>query len=374
VSFAGKRVGVIGTGATGVQVITEIAKDVGHLVVFQRTPGYAAPLRNTPIDAETQTKLKENYADIFDTCRNSIYGFVHDHDSRSALDVADEERLATYEELYTKRGFAKLYGNFRDILSNQQVNDEFSDFLKAKIRERVTDPGVAEQLIPMNHGFGARRPPFESGYYEVFNQPNVELANVRESPIEQITATGIRTAAREYDLDMIVIATGFDLMTGSLFRIDWTGQEGRQLEDHWSAGPRTYMNMQVAGFPNMFLVMGAGLGNWTRAAEQNVEWVTECIRYMQEHGYDRVSTSTEAENGWIKTVWDLMKDTPASKLEREYHFGTNIPGKPKAFYGGYPGGFAKFRQICDSVVASDYEGFVFSQSDQPSGTPEFTAT
>ena len=239
--FRSKRVGVIGTGATGVQLITEIAKQVAHLTVFQRTANYCAPLRNAPIDPETQRKIKASYPEIFRKCRASSAGFIHDFDRRSALEVPPEERLAFYEKLWSEPGFGKWLGNFYDIMTNKEANDTFSEFVRNKIRERVKDPAVAEKLVPRDHPLGTKRVPLESGYYEVYNQDNVLLVDLHETPIERITPKGIMTSAAEYELDMIIFATGFDAVTGAFKRIDIRGVDGQALKDKWGDGPRTYL-------------------------------------------------------------------------------------------------------------------------------------
>src|SRR6266567_1399426 len=256
VSFAGKRVAVIGTGATAVQAITEIAKTVGHLTVFQRTPNWCAPLHNRPIDAATQARIKATYPEIFARCRESFGCFIHDADPRNALEVGPEEREAFFEKLYGEPGFGIWMGNFRDVLIDQDANATITEFMRRKIRQRIKDPKLAEKLIPTNHGFGTRRVPLESGYYEVFNQPNVRLVDVRETPIERITPAGVKTSDSEHEVDMIIYATGFDAITGAFDRIDIRGRGGRRLRDKWAEGPRTYLGLQVEGFPNLFTLVG----------------------------------------------------------------------------------------------------------------------
>src|SRR5262245_2122278 len=232
VSFEGKRVAVIGTGATGVQAITEIAKAVGHLTVFQRTPNWCAPLRNSRIDADTQAKIKASYQEIFARCRDSFGCFIHAADPRNALEVSAEEREAFYEKLYGEPGFGIWMGNFRDVLIDRMANDTITEFMRRKIRERVRDPALAEKLIPTNHGFGTRRAPLANGYYEVYNQPNVRLVDLRETPIERITSTGIKTSDADHQFDMIIYATGFDAIAGAFDRIDIRGRGGlRRTEE-----------------------------------------------------------------------------------------------------------------------------------------------
>ncbi len=365
VSFEGKRVAVIGTGATGVQAITEIAKTVGHLTVFQRTPNWCAPLHNSRIDAEAQARIKANYPEIFARCRDSFGCFIHAADPRNALEVSPEEREAFYEKLYGEPGFGIWMGNFRDILIDKAANDTISDFMRRKIRARVHDPALAEKLIPTNHGFGTRRVPLESGYYEVYNQPNVRLVDLRETPIERITADGIKTSDAEHRFDMIVYATGFDAITGAFDRIDIGGRGGLRLKDKWADGPRTYLGLQVAGFPNMLTLVGphnaATFCNIPRCIEQNVDWVTGLLRHMGEKGYTRVEASEAAEAAWTQHVHEsaarlllLEVDSWMTGINR------NVAGRQKRTFMAYAGGAPKYREKCDEVAARGYEGFVLA--------------
>ena len=276
---------MIGTGATGVQTIQEVAKTVGQLTVFQRTPNWCAPLHNGQIDEETQRRIKAGYPEIFARCRETFACFLHTPDPRGTFEVTPEEREAFFEKLYAERGFGIWQGNFRDILTDRAANAAVSDFVAGKIRQRVKDQAVAEKLIPKNHGFGTRRVPLETKYYEVYNQPNVRLVDITETPIERITPNGIKTSDAEYEFDIIIYATGFDAITGSFDRIDIRGLDGRKLKDKWADGPQTFLGVQVEGFPNMFMLMGphTALGNIPRSIEYNVDWVTGLIRYMREH-------------------------------------------------------------------------------------------
>ena len=249
VDFAGKRVAVIGTGATGIQTIQTIAGQVGHLTVFQRTANWAAPLHNGKIDAETQAKIKAGYPEIFARCQETFACFMHTPDPRGAFEVSDEEREANYERLYGERGFGIWVGNFNDILTDRKANATISDFVARKIRERVKNQAVAEKLIPKNHGFGTRRLPLETFYYEVYNQDNVELVDIKETPIERITPEGIKTSEKEYEFDIIIYATGFDAITGSFDKIDFRGAGGARLKDKWKSGPETYLGIMVHEFP-----------------------------------------------------------------------------------------------------------------------------
>jgi cation diffusion facilitator CzcD-associated flavoprotein CzcO len=360
VELAGKRVGVIGTGATAVQLITEIAKEVGHLTVFQRTANYCAPLRNGPIDPETQAKIKASYPEIFKRTRETFAGFIHDFDPRSVFDVTPEERQARFEELWAQPGFSKWLGNFKDIMGNKAANELFAEFVRNKIRERVKDPVIAEKLVPKNHPFGTKRVPLESGYYEQFNRPNVLLVDLRESPIERITPKGVKTKDAEYELDVIIYATGFDAVTGTLTRIDIRGEGGLSLKDKWADGPRTYLGIQTVGFPNLFTLVGPHNGatfcNMPRCIEQNVEWVTDCIRYLREKGLKRMVPSPAAEQAWTEHVNEMAEGTLLSEAD-SWFFGANIPGKKRTVLM-YLGGSLTYRKKVDEVAAKDYEGFV----------------
>jgi len=365
VSFEGKRVAVIGTGATGVQTITEVAKTVGHLTVFQRTPNWCAPLHNSPITPEEQAKIKATYPEIFARCRDTFGCFFHAADPRNALDVSPEEREAFYEALYNGPGFGIWMGNFRDVLTDKAANDTITEFVTRKIRQRVKDPALAEKLIPTNHGFGTRRVPLESGYYEVFNQDNVQLVDLRETPIERISATGIVTSATEYEFDMIIYATGFDAITGAFDRIDIRGRDGQRLKDKWADGAHTYLGLQVAGFPNMLTLVGphnaATFCNIPRCIEQNVDWVTDLLRYMKEKGLNRVEATAAAEEAWTEHVHEAASKLLASRID-SWMTGVNrnVPGRQTRTFMAYAGGAPKYRETCDQVAANGYEGFVLA--------------
>ncbi len=362
VDFAGKRVGVIGTGATGVQVIQEVAKTAAHLTVFQRTPNYCAPLGNRPIDEMTQRQIKATYPQIFERCRESHGAFLHASDPRAALEVTPEEREAFWEKLYAEPGFGIWLGNFSDILVDQKANDLISEFMRRKIRERVDDPAVAELLVPKDHGFGTRRVPMETRYYEVYNQENVHLVDVREVPIERITPRGVKTANAEYELDILIYATGFDAITGSFDRIEIRGEGGRKLKAKWADGPRTYLGIQTVGFPNLLTLVGphnaATFCNIPRCIEQNVEWVTDLLRYMRDKGHERIAPTEAAENEWTKHVYDIAALSLLSKTDSWFMgVNQNLPDKKRTFLA-YAGGSPAYRAKCDEVAANGYEGFV----------------
>jgi cation diffusion facilitator CzcD-associated flavoprotein CzcO len=255
-SLQGKRVGIIGTGATAIQTIQAIAGSVGSLTVFQRTPNWTAPLRNSKITKEEMQTIREQYPEIFRKCHESFAGFVHAGDASKLSSIPIEERIAQWESLYELPGFAKVLSVSSDIFTDKEANKLYSDFHAAKIRARINDPAVAEKLIPKNHGFGTRRVPLESGYYEVFNRPNTRLVDLQETPIECVTERGIRTSDQEHDLDIIVYATGFDAITGSFNAVDIRGRNDKPLKDIWANGIRTFLGLTVRDFPNMFMIMG----------------------------------------------------------------------------------------------------------------------
>jgi cation diffusion facilitator CzcD-associated flavoprotein CzcO len=354
--LAGKRVGVIGTGATGVQLITEIAKEVGHLTVFQRTANYCAPLRNRPINPETQRKIKANYPVIFKKCNETAGSFMHDFDRRSALSVSPEERLEQYERLWTEPGFKKWLSNFYDVMMPGEANEDYAEFVRHKIRERVKDPVVAEKLVPKDHMFGSKRLPCESGYYEVYNQDNVLLVDVREAPIERLTPNGLKTTDAEYELDVIIFATGYDAVTGSLNKIDIHGEGGQTLKDKFAEGPRTYMGISSAGFPNLFTINAASVGNFVRACEPLVDWVSEAICYVRENGFTRISATPEVEEEWTAHVSEAGAKILRTQAD-SWFVGANIPGKARVLLTS-PDTAPVMRAKRAEVAANGYEGFL----------------
>ena len=357
VSFEGKRVAVIGTGATAVQTIQEVAKTVGHLTVFQRTPQWCAPLHNGKIGADEMRRIRANYPEILARCAETPGCFIHAPDPRATFEVTPEEREAFWEKLYAEPGFGIWQGNFRDILVDREANALISDFIARKIRQRVMDPAVAEKLIPKNHGFGTRRVPLETHYYEVYNQPNVKLIDINETPIERITPEGIKTSGADYQFDMIIYATGFDAITGSFDRIDIRGIDGRRLKDKWQAGPQTYLGILVEGFPNMLMVMGphAGLGNFPRAAQYSVEWVTDLVRFARERGLTRIEATSAGVAEWTDHVKALGEGLLMNEID-SWMTGVNrnVEGKETRKIMRYSGGHPAFREHCDAVRSDGY--------------------
>jgi cation diffusion facilitator CzcD-associated flavoprotein CzcO len=354
-NLAGKRVGVIGTGATGVQLITEIAEEVSHLTVFQRTANYCAPLRNGPIDDETQKQIKANYPAIFKKCSETPGSFMHEFDPRSAMEVSPEERLEKYEELWAEPGFKKWLSNFHDVMVPGEANEDYAEFVRNKIRERVKDPVVAEMLVPKDHMFGSKRLPCDSGYYEVYNQDNVLLVDVREAPIERLTPKGIKTSDEEYELDVVIFATGFDAVTGSLNKLDIQGIGGEKLKDKFAAGPRTYMGISSAGFPNLFTVNAASVGNFVRAAEPLVDWVSETICHVRDNGFTRIDATPEAEDAWVNHVNEAGANILRTQAN-SWFVGANIPGKARALLTA-PDTAPAMRAKRAEVAANGYEGY-----------------
>ncbi|MGF6311098.1 cation diffusion facilitator CzcD-associated flavoprotein CzcO [Bradyrhizobium sp. i1.8.4] len=357
VDFTGKRVAVIGTGATGIQTIQTIAGEVGHLTVFQRTANWAAPLHNGKIDAETQARIKAGYPEIFARCKETFACFVHTPDPRGAFEVSDAEREAFYEKLYGERGFGIWQGNFKDILIDRRANATISDFVARKICERVKDPKVAEMLIPKNHGFGTRRLPLETFYYEVYNRDNVELVDLKATPIERITPEGIRTTDRDYAFDIIIYATGFDAITGSFDKIDFRGAKGARLKEKWTHGPETYLGLMVDGFPNMLMLMGphTALGNIPRSIEYGVDWVTGLLRFAQEKGLTFLDATPEGTVDWT----DHVKALGAGLLSNEVDswmtgINRNVEGKQTRIVARYSGSAPAYRERCDAVAANGY--------------------
>jgi cation diffusion facilitator CzcD-associated flavoprotein CzcO len=358
VNFEGKRVAVIGTGATGVQTTQEVAKTAKHLTVFQRTPNWCAPLLNSKIDAAQMAKLKAGYPEMFQRCQETFSCFLHTPDPRGTFEVSDAEREAFWEKRYAEPGFGIWQGNFRDILTDRKANAAISDFVARKIRQRVKDPKVAEKLIPKNHGFGTRRVPLETRYYEVYNQDNVKLVDISETPIERITPKGIKTSDAEYEFDIIIYATGFDAITGSFDRIDFRGVGGQRLKDKWKNGPQTYLGVLIDGFPNMMMLIGphTALGNIPRSIEYNVDWVTGLMRYARDHNLTRV----EATEAGVTTWTDHVKSLGVGLLSNEVNswmtgVNTNVDGKQIRIVNRYSGSAPAYRARCNEVAEKGYQ-------------------
>ena len=357
VSFEGKRVAVIGTGATGVQTIQEVAKTAGTLTVFQRTPNWCAPLLNAKIDKAEMAHIRANYPEMFERCQQTFAGFLHTAETRSTFEVSPEEREAFWEKLYGEPGFGIWVGNYADILMDRAANAALSAFIARKIRGRVHDQGVAELLIPKSHGFGTRRVPLETRYYEVYNQPNVRLVDIKATPIERITTTGLQVGEEHLEFDMIIFATGFDALTGSFDRIDIRGTGGQRLRDKWSPGPQTFLGVQVEGFPNMMMVMGphTALGNLPRSIEHNVEWVAGLIEYLSTHGHTRAEPTAQAVHDWTDHVHALGLGLLSNEVD-SWMTGINRNiGKETRIIARYSGSAPDYRKRCAEVAAGGYQ-------------------
>src|ERR1700720_3344940 len=363
VRFAGKRVAVIGTGATGVQTITEVAKTVGHLTVFQRTPQWCAPLHNGKIGKEEMRRIRANYSDIFARCQQTYGCFIHATDPRAALEVTREEREAFWEKLYGEPGFGIWMGNFRDILTNEEANAAISAYIAKKIRQRVKDPKVADKLIPKDHGFGTRRVPLESGYFEAYNRDNVTLIDpLVDEPIECITPRGIKTARQEHEFDILVYATGFDGVTGAYDRIDIRGETGLRLKDAWAETPRTYLGMLAEGFPNMLMVLGphTARGNITQAISHSVEFQAGLLRFMQQHNYTHVETRPQKVDEWTRIVIKAGEALLSFKVDSwQNGVNRNVDGRTVRRVLGYNGNGGHFRRTTDEVAKGGYQEFAF---------------
>ena len=358
VDFSDKRVGVIGTGATAVQLIPIVAQQCGHLKVFQRSPNYCCPLRNSPISDSEQADIKARYDEIFARCRKTFASFMQDFDPRRTFDVSQEERYAFYEEIWAQPGFTKWFGCFHDIMTDDAANEDYAEFVRSKIRERVEDPKVAELLCPKDHPFGAKRIPLETNYYETYNRENVDLIDVRSDPIDCITERGIRLASgKEHELDIIIYATGFDAITGELTRMDIRGENGETLSRKWGAnGASTYLTFQTAGFPNLFMVNGAVFCNFTRCAEVSAEWVAGCIAYLRDKEYDRIEADQRFEDEWTTHAESLTEGMLFTKTD-SWFMGSNVEGKKRGFLF-YAGGAPAFRDKIAEVAQNDYAGFI----------------
>jgi cyclohexanone monooxygenase len=364
VDFTGRRVGVIGTGSSGVQMIPLIAQQAKHLHVFQRTANFSLPARNAPTDPEKESAHKAEYTARRLAAYETPFGIAgYPPPTKSALEASPEERNAMYEAKWTEGGSISYLYSYTDLLVNKSANDTASEFVRNKIRAIVRDPAVAELLAPKDHPIGTKRLCLDTNYYETYNRDNVTLVDVRGSPIQEITETGVRTLDAEYELDTIVFATGFDAMTGALREIDIRVGNGPTLAVKWAAGPLTYLGLMVSGFPNMFTITGPGSPSVKTqmivAIEQHMDWIGDCVATMRARGMTRLEPSPEAESDWVQHVNEVA-DSTLYPLANSWYVGANIPGKPRVFMP-YVGGFANYKKKCDSVAANNYEGFVMSR-------------
>jgi len=361
VSFVGKRVGVIGTDSSGVQAIPEIAKEAAHVTVFQRTPQYTIPARNRPVDPEEMRQARENWSDLRAQMDASPLGMPLKISQRLAAEDTPEQRQALYEALWQKGGLDLLFGSYADIITNKEANRTLADFVRGKIREIVRDPQTAEKLLP-DYYVGTKRQLLDNGYYETFNRDNVTLIDLRHDPIQTVTATGIRTATGEHSLDMIVLATGFDAVTGALVRLNPQGRGGVRLAEKWRTHFDTYLGLGISGFPNLFTIHGPGspsvLYNMPLGAELESAWIGDCMKHLRERGLGAIEATPEAEKGWDQEV-AMFANATLFPLTDSWYTGANIPGKPRQFCV-HLGGSHYFQRIAD-VAAQGYEGFVFEK-------------
>ena len=367
VDFTGQRVAIIGTGSSGIQAISEIAKTAGQLTVFQRTPNYATPIVNGPADPDEVNAVKANYAQVRDASRNHFLGVPYTQVQPSALAVSAEERRRTFDERWNAGGFRLFIDSFQDILFDKNANDTIADYIRDRIHERVDDPAVADLLAPKGYPYGTKRPPLETNYYEVFNQDNVTLVDIKNAPIESITETGVRTTNAEYEFDIIVLATGFDAMTGPLMKLGIVGRDGLKLSDKWVHGPRTYLGLTVSGFPNLFLITGpqspSVLYNMPLAIEDHVDFAAEAITYLRDRGLDVIEATVEAEGNWVAHALEISSQTLLPETD-SWYMGANIPGKPRICLL-YVGGAPAYRATCDDVVTNGYAGFTLDHAAVP---------
>jgi len=371
VDFAGRRVAVVGTGSTGVQAIPLIAEQADQLYVFQRSPNFSVPARNRPLDPELQRAIKADYAARRQAAREAAWGVPNDKPPRPLEDFNAQERVAVCDEGWRKGGAPGMLRAFSDSMTNPEANRVVAEYVRSKIRTTVRDPAVAEKLVPTDHPLGAKRLCVDTNYYETFNRPNVTLIDVASTPIEQITPHGIRTRDAELSVDAIVFALGFDAITGALLAIDIRGRNGASLREKWAAGPRTYLGLGVAEFPNLFTITGPGspsvLGNVIVSIEQHVEWIAACLAYMREHGLDRIEATTAAQDNWVAHVDEVARGTLFVSA-KSWFMGANIAGKPRTFMP-YAGGVPTYRRICDDVARRGYEGFALSASGSLAHSP-----
>ena len=365
VDFTGKRVAVVGTGATAVQAIPEIAQQAKHLTVFQRTANYCVPARNGKVDPDLVRSRKSDYEGIVQRIRDSFFGQEHYFIPQSALNVTAAEREREFDRMWDAGGFAFWLANYPDMFFSEEANDLCADYIRRKIRSTVKDPAIAEKLIPKGHPYGTKRQPLDTNYYETFNKQNVLLVDAKtDGGIEEITEKGIRAGGKEYEFDIIVFATGFDAMTGPLKALNLKGRGGRALGAEWAEGPRSYLGISVAGFPNFFTITGpqspSVLTNMPVAIEQHVEWIADCIADMREAGMTTIEAKPEAQDQWVSHVNEVVGATLMTRAN-SWYMGANIAGKPRAFlpYLG-PAGVGGYRKKCIEIAAKNYEGFALA--------------
>jgi cyclohexanone monooxygenase len=365
VDFTGLRVGVVGTGSSAIQSIPVIAAQAAHVTVFQRTPNFSIPSRNGPMSSDYAQSWKSDYPTRRAEARASRNGILAYPNDQSAIETPEPERLTIYEQRWASGG-TTFMASFNDLIFNKASNDTAANFVRGKIREMVKDPAKAELLAPTNHPIGTKRICVDTDYYLTYNQPNVDLVDVRDTPIEAVTPDGLRVGATEYQFDAIVFATGFDAMTGALTRMGIVGRNGKKLADEWEAGPRTYLGLMTAEFPNMFMITGPGspsvLSNMIVSIEQHVDWISDCVSALAARQLDCIEPTLSAQDAWVDHVNEVAHTTLYPSAA-SWYMGANIPGKPRVFMP-YIGGVGAYRQKCDEIAAKGYDGFRLSGSTQ----------
>jgi cyclohexanone monooxygenase len=369
VDFTGRRVGVIGTGSSAIQSIPVIAEQAAQLTVFQRTANFSVPARNAPLTEEDRQFWRMDYPELRRRAREDFKnGIVQEAPDRGALDDPDAARRAKYETRWTRGGLTFM-GAYNNLVLDQRANDTAADFIREKIAGIVADPETAKLLQPNDYPVGSKRICVDTDYYATFNRPNVRLVDIRSHPIEQILPHGVRSGGKVYEADALVLATGFDAMTGSVAKIDIRGRGGEALKDKWADGPRTYLGLMSAGFPNLFLITGPGspsvLSNMIVSIEQHVDWITDCVAYMRDRGVKTLEATHQAEDRWVDHVNDVANTTLYPQAN-SWYMGANIPGKPRIFMP-YSGGVGVYRRICNDIAAKDYEGFAMTVMARPRG-------
>lgn len=370
-----KRVAIIGTGATAIQVIGEIADKVGDLTVFQRRPNWSAPLNNSKITDSDMARIRARYDEIFETCARTPGGFEHEPDRRGFHEVSREERLALWDRLYDEPGFGIWLQNFREIFTDDDANAEISDYIADRIRQRVHDPETAETLIPKDHGFGVQRVPLETHYFEAYNRDNVHLVDISKTPLERVTETGLRTTEQDYEFDVIVYATGFDAITGAYDHVDIQGIGGERLRDKWREGPSTFLGVFIHGFPNLLMPNGPQSGsastNYPRGIEIGVDWVTDFLEHAWANGVTRAEATEPAEARWTQHVTDMYSRMLMRKAKSWFTgYNSNVEGHEEGSirYFVYNGGMPKYVSVINEVAANGYEGLTLSGPGAP-GAP-----
>ncbi|MER8950768.1 NAD(P)/FAD-dependent oxidoreductase [Mesorhizobium sp. M0809] len=358
VALSGQNVGVIGTGSSGIQVIPELAKQANHLYVFQRTPNFSIPARNRPMDADYENSWKKNYAERRALARSMPAGILSQFGDKSALAVSAEERRQEYERRWAAGG-TSFMAAYPDLLRNAEANDTAAEFVREKIRQAVQDPMVAEPLVPVDHPIGAKRICADTNYFETFNRENVTLVDIRANPIRDISPGGVTAGSDFYELDSLVLATGFDAITGALNKIEIVGRQGLALTEKWRDGPKTFLGLMSTGFPNLFIVTGPGspsvLTNVIVAIEDNVKWIAECIAYLIDVDAEYIEATASAEETWMEQVRKTAEGTLYIQA-KSWYLGVNVPGKPAVFMP-YVGGLPTYQKICDDVANEGYRGF-----------------